>query len=315
MIRKKYQIPYNTAYTSARCTTSPGTVAVSHARLPMKREKKRAIGSDATNKADGDPPMHCTRCDEFVTKCSCSNGLGRWWANLQKKSSSAHSLKGTSMHFFQERNVQFDSSSSADLTSMDQPRGDQNNKESYLFALIDRDNRQSVQNFIRTLKLTENPLTMTDEQLADILSNHDGIKIVHSFVDLGLAIHHDGHPSHLCQTYIDPSFYSSISGSTPLSQSRLIADNLDLTRALHSIHTLCRQLGVKIDRFADQFLSKQIAAHAASSKKRHLILHEHSQLLASRMPHRTGRPPPPPYPTVDRASMTKINRISPELDA
>jgi hypothetical protein len=153
LIRKKYQIPYHTAYTSARCVTSPSTAVFSRGRLPVKPEEKRAIGSDATNEADRDPPMHCTQCDECVTKCSCSNGLGRWWANLQKTAFSVHMLKETSMHFFQERNVQFDSSSSADLTSMNQPRSDH---ESYLFALLDRSNRQSVQNFIRTMKLTEN---------------------------------------------------------------------------------------------------------------------------------------------------------------
>ena len=281
LIRKKYRIPYNTAYTSARCVTSYGTAVFSHARLPGKREKKRA---------NDDPPMRCTRCDEYPTKCSCSNGLGRWWANLQRRSSSVHMPKKASMHFFQEQNVQVDpssSSSSADLTSMNAPRS---NEASYLFAVVDRANRQSVQNFIRTLKVTENLSTMTDEQLNDILNKHGSVKIVHSLVDLGLAIDHDGDRSHLCQTYIDPSFYSSVAGRIPFSQSRLVADNFNLTQALHSIDTLCSQLGVNIDRLADHSLSKEIAAHAASKKTRHLILQAHSQLLASQMPHRTGLP-------------------------
>jgi hypothetical protein len=91
LIRKKYQIPYNMTYISKQCFRKP----IQNEQLIITRddlkEKIVRLNKSSFNIKTNDlhiPPIYCSKCHLYPTECSCPNGLGQWWINLQKKSHS-----------------------------------------------------------------------------------------------------------------------------------------------------------------------------------------------------------------------------------
>ena len=98
LIRKKFQIPYNMTYTSKQClskhisiTTQPNSLfkdkKISVTRDDVKGKTFR-LDKPCFNIKNNDlniPPMYCSKCHLYLTECSCLDGLGQWWMNLQKK--------------------------------------------------------------------------------------------------------------------------------------------------------------------------------------------------------------------------------------
>ena len=150
--------------------------------------------------------------------------------------------------------------------------------------LLDWNNRQSLMNFIRTTKSTENLSTMTIEQLRELITNNDHIHIFNSMVDLILSMNKEQHQAVFCHIYIDPSYYSTIQGIIPLSQSHIIADNINFNRTLHSIQKMAMLLGVKIDQSLHEFLPEK-----PSRKQRQSILHQQTLFITSKIPYNTFR--------------------------
>ena len=97
LIRKKYQIQYNMTYTLKKCINKPVSIA-SHDGLPLEEEKNIVSHDDLKSNTfqldkhyfndTNIPPMYCSKCHLNLTECTCSDGLGKWWINLQKRTHS-----------------------------------------------------------------------------------------------------------------------------------------------------------------------------------------------------------------------------------
>lgn len=170
------------------------------------------------------------------------------------------------------------SSSLIDLSSIEQVKSQ--NPRSKQYALIDWNNRQSLLNFIRWTELFKNPSSMTIEQLHDLISNHDYIHIFHSITDLVLFISKEKGQLVLANVYIDPHYYSSIQGAIPYFQSQLIADNVNLDRALRSFKKISYLLGIKSDPYLNKILEEKI-----SMKQQKSILNQQSLVNSSKIPY------------------------------
>ena len=120
---------------------------------------------------------------------------------------------------------------------------------------------------------------MTIEQLQELIIKHDHIHIFHSIIDLVLSMHKEQHQTFLCHVYIDPSYYTTIPNTIPLSQSQLVADNMNLNQVLHSIERMAILLGIKFDQPTPRILLEKISA-----EKRKSILHQQSLYIASKIP-------------------------------
>jgi hypothetical protein len=125
---------------------------------------------------------------------------------------------------------------------------------------------------------------MTIEQLHQLITSNDHIHIFNSIIDLILSMNKEQHQTFLCHIYIDPYYYSTIQGTIPLSQSQLIADNINLNRALNSIQKMVSLLGVKIDQSTNEFLHEKI-----STKQRKAILNQQLLFIVSKIPYNTFR--------------------------
>ncbi len=123
---------------------------------------------------------------------------------------------------------------------------------------------------------------MTIEQLRKLITNNNHIHIFNSIIDLILTMNKEQHHTSLCHIYIDPFYYSTIQGTISLSQSQLIADNINLNRSLYSIHKLAVLLGVKIDQSSNEILNEKI-----SIKQRKSILNQQLLFIASKIPYNT----------------------------
>jgi hypothetical protein len=123
---------------------------------------------------------------------------------------------------------------------------------------------------------------MTIKQLRELITNNNHIHIFNSIIDLILTMKKEEHYKSLCHIYIDPFYYSTIQGTIPLSQSQLIADNINLNRALHSIQRIAGLLGVKLDQSTNEFLHEKIL-----TKQRKSILNQQLLFLASKIPYNT----------------------------
>jgi len=123
---------------------------------------------------------------------------------------------------------------------------------------------------------------MTIEQLRKLITNNNHIHIFNSIIDLIFTMNKEQHHISLCHIYIDPFYYSTIQGTIPLSQSQLIADNINLNQALHSIQKIAVLLGIKIDQSFSENLSEKI-----STKQRKSILNRQLLFIASKMPYNT----------------------------
>jgi hypothetical protein len=102
LIRQKYQIPYNMTYTSKQCYSKPISITTQaeslfkHDKITVTHKddlKRKANRLDKhyfniKNNDSNIPPMYCSKCHLNLTECSCQDGLGQWWINLQKKSRS-----------------------------------------------------------------------------------------------------------------------------------------------------------------------------------------------------------------------------------
>jgi hypothetical protein len=113
---------------------------------------------------------------------------------------------------------------------------------------------------------------MTIEQLRELITNNNHIHLFNSIIDLILCIKKEQTESFLCHIYIDPSYI-------PLSQSQLIADNINLNQAIYSIQKIASLLGVKISQSINEFLPE--------TKQRNLILNQQSLFIASKIPYNT----------------------------
>jgi hypothetical protein len=181
-----------------------------------------------------------------------------------------------------ERHVSFDSSL-IDLSSIEQINPPKTTPKSQ-YVLLDWDNRQSLLNFIQTIELTNNPSTMSIEQLQQLITRYNHIHIFNSITDLILTMNKEQHRISLCYLYIDRLYYSNLPYTIPFSQSHLIADNINLNQILYNIEKIAIQLGVKIDRHINNFSLSKL-----STKQRKSILNQQSLFLASKIPYNTFR--------------------------
>jgi len=149
------------------------------------------------------------------------------------------------------------------------------------YVLLDWNNRQSLMNFIRTTNSNENLSNMTIEQLRKLLTKNDHIHIFNSIIDLIISMNKEQRQAFFSHIYIDPSYYSTIQGIIPLSQSQFIADNINLNRTLHTIQQMAILLGIKID--------PSIKQEKISTKQRQSILHEQTLFIASKIPYNRFR--------------------------
>ena len=122
---------------------------------------------------------------------------------------------------------------------------------------------------------------MSIEQLQQLITDHNHIHIFNSITDLIFTMNKEQHRISFCHIYIDRSYYSN---TIPLSQSHLIADNINLNQTLYNIEKLAILLGVKIDQQINKFLPSRL-----STKERKSILNQHSLFLASKIPYNTFR--------------------------
>jgi hypothetical protein len=94
LIRQKYQIPYNMAYTSKPCYIKPISITLQaesllkHDKITVTNDnlKRKTNRLDKHNYDSNIPPIYCSKCHLNLTECLCQDGLGPWWINLQKKS-------------------------------------------------------------------------------------------------------------------------------------------------------------------------------------------------------------------------------------
>ena len=177
-----------------------------------------------------------------------------------------------------ERHVNFDSSA-IDFTSIDRQNTSQTNHTEDYYALLNWNNYPSLVNFLRITKITKSFSSMTLEQLQQLVTNNEHIYVFNSINTLLLSLNkRHTQPKMAYLIYIDPTYYSALQGSYPWSQSRLIADNIDLTRTLRSIQYVVRSLGVTIDEFSPKDISP---------KQRKSILNQQTSLIASKLPYST----------------------------
>ena len=173
-----------------------------------------------------------------------------------------------------ERHVSFDNSL-IDLSSIEQINPSKT-KPKPQYVLLDWHNRQSLLNFLRTTELiTKNLSNMSIEQLQQLITDQDHIRIFNSIIDLTLTMYKEQHQISFCNLYIDSNL--SI-------QSHLIADNINLKQVLYSIEKLSILLGVKIDPHRNSFSFSRL-----STKQRKSILNQHSLFLTSKIPSNTFR--------------------------
>ncbi|CAF1595570.1 unnamed protein product [Adineta ricciae] len=271
VIRKNYQMSSNTSHLSTLTFHKP---------IP---NHKKTVVTNENHQPKHEPPMFCSSCYLHLTQCVCNDGLGRWWANSKEQTQTANKLSKQSSNLSMgERHVNFDSST-IDLTSVDRKHTSQTNRTEEYYVLLNWNNYSSLVNFLRTTKITKSFSSMTLEQLQQLVTNNEHIYVFNSINTLLLSLnkrHSQLKMAYLI--YIDPTYYSALQGSSPWSQSRMIADNIDLTRTLHSIQYVVRSLGVTID----EFLPKDI-----SSKQRKSILNQQTSLIASKLPYSTRHAP------------------------
>jgi hypothetical protein len=85
LIREKYQIPYNMTYTFKSCPTKPVSITLQD-KSSFKYEKNIITQISRLDEHHSNiPPMHCSKCHLNLTECTCPDGLGQWWINLQKR--------------------------------------------------------------------------------------------------------------------------------------------------------------------------------------------------------------------------------------
>ncbi|CAF0831395.1 unnamed protein product [Adineta ricciae] len=271
IIRKNYQLSSNTPYLYTFTFHRP---IPNHEKIVVTNENRQS---------KHDPPMFCSSCYLHLTQCVCNDGLGQWWANSKEQTQSANKLSKQSSNLSMgERHVNFDSSA-IDFTSIDHKHTSQTNRTEEYYVLLNWNNYSSLINFFRTTKITKSFSSMTLEQLQQLVANNEHIHVFNSINTLLLSLNErQSQPKMTYLIYIDPTYYSALQGSSPWSQSRLIADNIDLTRSLSSIQYVVRSLGVTID----EFLPKDI-----SPKQRKSILNQQTSLIASKLPYSTRHAP------------------------
>ena len=241
LIRRKYQIQYNMTYTFPQCHRKLISNS-SQIEYLVKINQEPVIPTKQVNKyyfkpkanESNIPPMYCSNCRLNLLECLCQNGLGQWWIHFQKKLHPTSIIEFFEIKFenilFQgksllnsihDRHVSFDTSL-IDLSSTEKTNSQSHQTQ---YVLLDLNNRQSLLNFIRITQLTKNFSNLTIEQLQDLITNNKHIHIFNSIIDLTQTITKEQNHLSLCQIYIDPSYYSTISDSIPFSQSHLLAAN------------------------------------------------------------------------------------------
>ncbi|CAF0995824.1 unnamed protein product [Adineta steineri] len=264
LARKKYQIPYNMIYSFTQCSTK-SLFNTKKTIITDDNQKTKNFRLDNLNV----PPMYCSKCYLYITECSCINGLGQWWKNLQTKSRSTDKIsKLSSINSLHDRHVNFDSNS-IDFSSSDEKKYEKLNSNKQHYAILNWNNRQSLLNFLQTVKPNQKFSTMTIEQLHEFINNNDHIHIFNSINELIYFINKENRFQTLFhQIYIDSS------------QSQLIADNLNLDHTLYSIKKIARLLGVKIDELSQE---KSLTKHRKS------LLNHQISFIASKLPYNTFR--------------------------
>lgn len=219
--------------------------------------------------------------EEFIKKNTFNRCIYNSFVNQILYLAFIDNLSKNTIH---DRHVSFDRSL-IDLTSIEQSNSQilKSKSVKHQYILLDWNNRQSLLKFLnQTIASTKNLSTMSIEQLNEFITNQNHIHCFKSIIDLILTLTKEQDYLSLCHIYIDPIYYSTIENTIPLSQSKLIADNINLKHALYSIKNLVMLLGIKIDQSSNEYLHEKL-----SKEQRKLILNQYLLYLASKIPNNT----------------------------
>ena len=261
LIRKKYRIPYPIVPPRHRDISAPDPVVLPVARPGIRQQKTSHYDSQ-------DPPIYCSTCHGDLQNCACPNGISRWWRRVEDELSASTSRTST-----RERRTLFNST----VTEHSSIARSHSNRSNALErdVLLDWNDRQSLLTFLRTVTSHKNLANLTLSQLQELISNCGYLRRFDSVIDLMLR----KSSTHLHQIYIDRSYHTTLPGMIPFTHLSIIADNLDLSQALHATQILASRLTEKIDSSIDAFL-----CDPPLQSKRVSLRQKQSLFLASQLP-------------------------------